>query len=293
MKSSIPMTFGEKTQSDFSFTRIAGEKAYSCREHWHDCFEIISVKEGNFIIHLDGEKYILSCGDIAIIPPRVLHSTASDESYREVYIFGYTENLIYSPDISIFNMKYLAPFRYGGKARHRVLHSEDGNTDKLCRLLEEVSIAYEREDFGRELSIRSKILDIHALICAFYLDSKVSSPLVSGYLTKAQIYIELHIEEDISPYDIADAIHTSYSHLARLTHNAYGFSLSELILRMKLNYAERLMTDSPEASITYVSQRSGFGSASYFTRCFRRVRGITPRAFRTMMNNTNLPSALE
>ena len=288
MESSIPMTFGDKIKSDFSFSRMIGDKEYAVDEHWHDCFEIILVEAGRFKVVLEGTEHILTEGDIVIIPPRILHSTEAMDGYREICVFGYVENLIYSPDLSLINMKYLAPFRYGAGVKYLVLKSDSGKTEGLCRLLIDAMRSYEQDGFERELRIRSKILEIHAQVCSLYLLENTHAYMQDGYLAEAQLYIEKHIGEDISPYDIADAIHLSYSHLCRLIRNAYGCTLSVLILRMKLNYAERLMTDDTSISITEIALQSGFNSASYFTRCFRRMKGISPQKFRSMLNHTNV-----
>lgn len=288
MESSIPMAFGDKIKSDFSFSRTVGAEKYVSDEHWHDCFEIILVKVGSFKVVLEGVEHILTEGDIVIILPRVLHSTEAMGGYREIYVFGYVENLIYSPDLSLINMKYIAPFRYGTGIKYLVLTSDNGKTEDLCRLLIDAMQSYAQDGFERELRIRSKILEIHAQVCRFYLLENTHAYMQGGYLAEAQLYIEQHIGEDISPYDVAGAIHLSYSHLCRLIRNAYGCTLNVLILRMKLNYAERLMTDNTSMSITDIALQAGFNSASYFTRCFRRMKGITPQKFRSMLNHQNV-----
>ena len=45
IKSSIPMSFGDKRGSDFSFSKQTGNSLYECSLHWHDCFEIITVRD--------------------------------------------------------------------------------------------------------------------------------------------------------------------------------------------------------------------------------------------------------
>jgi len=288
MKSSIPMTFGDKIKSDFSFSKVSCDEKYTFSEHWHDCFEIICVQVGSFKVILEGKEHILTQGDIAIISPRILHGTESVDEYCEVCVFGYVENLICSPELSLINMKYLAPFRYGTGVKYFVLPSEKEETKGLYQLLMDAMQVYNQDNFERELHIRSKILDIHARVCSIFLANNTIVPVQDSYLTDAQRYIEHHICEDISPYEIADTIHISYSHLSRLVRNAYGCSLGTLILRMKLDHAERLMTDDSSASITDIALQSGFNSASYFTRCFHRMKGITPQKFRSMLNRMGI-----
>ena len=116
IRSSVPMTFGEKAQEDFSVSHLQGEAAYRCGAHWHDCFELILVQKGIFTVILDGVPVELAAGDLAVIPPHLLHATAGEVGAYDVLVLGYTEELIYSPEISIANLKFLLPFRWARPA---------------------------------------------------------------------------------------------------------------------------------------------------------------------------------
>jgi len=181
-------------------------------------------------------------------------------------------------------MKYLAPFRYGSDAGSLLLSSKTDPAKNLSAALIDAMDAYEQTGFDRELCVRSKILNIHAQVCGFYLTNRSFACSHDRYLTETQLYIENHIGEDISPYEVADALHISYSHLSRLIRNAYGCTLGTLIIKTKINYAERLMTDASDAGITDIALRSGFNSASYFSKCFHRIKGMSPQKFRSMLN---------
>lgn len=56
MKSSIPMDFGDKLSSDFSFSHQIGDGKYECALHWHDCFEIFAVGGEPMKIMLNDEE---------------------------------------------------------------------------------------------------------------------------------------------------------------------------------------------------------------------------------------------
>lgn len=283
MKSSIPMSFGEKHQHDFSFSSIISESGYFCPEHWHDCFEVIFVREGSLTLVSGKDSIALGRGDIAVLPPYTLHSTDGRDNFLRMDVFGYTENLISSPEISVFNMKYLSIFRHRGEGGYRVLRSGNEKTEEVVYLLDSAMREYETEHFCREILVRAKILELHAALSEIYLDEKSERETISPYLTDTEAYIEAHIGEDISPYEIAAALHVSYSHLSRTISEDTGYPIGELILRMKMNYAERIMTRDKNVSITEIALSVGFNSASYFTRIYRRFRGVTPSAFRKML----------
>ena len=277
------MNFGKKHQPDFSASLQSGDGRFYSRVHWHDCFEIILVKRGRLRLSVYERFEYLDSGDIAIIPPGTLHGTDSKEGFCEFAVFGYTENLIYSPEISVLNAKYLSLFRRA-KDNYRIVRCGDSSASRLGELILATVGECGKNDFQRELRVRSKTLELHGEICGIFMSGERFGGADDSRLTSIELYIEEHISEDISPYRIASHLHISYSHMARLVSGALGYSVGELILRMKLNFAERLMTENPRWGITQISCECGFSSASYFTRCFKRVRGITPLKFKELLS---------
>lgn len=285
MKTTIPLRFGEKHQPDFAFSRQAGDLRFYSKIHWHDAFEIILVKQGKLRISIQKNWEYIYEGDIAILPSGTLHGTDSREGFCEFNTFSYTESLIYSPEISIFNMKYLSIFKRDREG-YRILRSGEPGAEGLKSLLLSAMEEYLSEGFDRELKVRAAILGIHGAICSVYLEDGAQAERTSERLAEAELFIESHLSEDISPSDVAAAMHLSYSHLSRLVTSALGYSLGELIARMKMNWAERLMTEYPAESITAIAMRCGYNSASYFTRTFKKMKGTTPLSYRKMLNGT-------
>ena len=289
MRSSIPLDFGRKDQHDFSFSVTLAKSGCFCPEHWHDCFEIIYVTDGKLRAGVSGEELFVSKGDVLVLPPRTIHIIHAEEKNASIQVFGYTENLIASPEISMFNMKYLSLFFSHGKSCVRAFRAGEGKTEVFVSLLEEALDAYMKEGFCREILVRSKILAVHACLAEMYLEGRKERGESSKYLSDAERYIENNIGRDISPYEIAEALHVSYSHLSRIINEESGYPIGELILRMKINHAESIMTTEKEKGITEIALSVGFNSVSYFTRIFKRMRGVTPSAFRKMLRkNTDI-----
>ena len=285
MRSSIPMTFGDKLESDFSFSHYKGYKDFHYPTHWHDCFEIILVKSGVFTITIENKSHDLAKGDIAILPPITEHSTESDDRNCETFVFGYTKEVIYTPDISIQNMKYIEPLSQGCKRKGYIIRADYDRDSELSNLLISVFHDYEHISYGRELNIRSKILAFHSKICEYFITEKPVDRRYDKYILEAERYIEANIGEDISPYDIASALHISYSHLARVIRSSLGISAVNLITQMKMSYAEKLLLINKDMEITDIASALGFNNAGYFTRQFKKTRGVPPRLFKKISDD--------
>ena len=100
----INLCFGRKNQDDFdlTFQQSDGSRESFYPNHWHDCFEIIYVLSGKFNVTIGEREFQLGAEDIAVIPPLTIHSTRSGIGERfDSIVYGYTESVIYTPDLSI------------------------------------------------------------------------------------------------------------------------------------------------------------------------------------------------
>jgi AraC family transcriptional regulator, dual regulator of chb operon len=71
----------------------------------------------------------------------------------------------------------------------------------------------------------------------------------------------------------------SHGYLARSMQRHHRMTPVEFVTSVRLRHAAALLTSTP-ASVSEVAQRCGFSTQSYFTRCFRRTHGVSPREFR-------------
>jgi AraC family transcriptional regulator len=100
-------------------------------------------------------------------------------------------------------------------------------------------------------------------------------------VTEALAFIHDNYARELSLADIADAVHLSRFHLARLFKQSLGVSPHQYLIRLRVNSAGWLLSaGSDERSVAEVASAVGFADQSHLTRHFKRVTGITPRQFR-------------
>ena len=79
--------------------------------------------------------------------------------------------------------------------------------------------------------------------------------------------------------ELAQAVFQDRSHLFRRTKELLGESPSDLLKRVRLERAVRLLVEG-EGSVAEVAYACGFNSVSHFCRSFRVVNGLTPSEYR-------------
>lgn len=92
-------------------------------------------------------------------------------------------------------------------------------------------------------------------------------------------FIYQNLYNDISLEDICEHINFNSSYVSRVFKKEVGITISEYILKEKIEEAKRLLL-STNYSILEVSVLLHFNDQSYFTKIFKRFTGMTPKKFR-------------
>jgi AraC family transcriptional regulator len=110
--------------------------------------------------------------------------------------------------------------------------------------------------------------------------SSGSSALSGSRLRRVAEYIQQNLDKDLSLAELAAVVYMSPYHFARLFKDSTGVPPHRFVVRQRIARARGVLV-TPELSIAQVSRRVGFRTPSHFTTVFRRVLGVTPRAYRT------------
>lgn len=274
---SINPQFGHKYDGDYFGTLQTGEAGTgNCHTHLHDFFEIIYQIEGNRTYYIKQEKVTLNPGDVVIIPPGTSHSTLLADEYFSAYVYCYIPEIIYSWELSLYNIKYLLAFSEEIPPKRCIFR---GDSELLCEMRNEIKqlMSYDNRP-EMELVARASIIKIHYL--AYNLFGSDCNDLASEFLSSVLRVIENNFDSDISPYYIAEQLHISYSHLCHKLKAEFGTTPNHLIMRYRLAYAEKLLINRRDMSITDISYDIGIKDTSYFIKCFKRYRGVTPMQYR-------------
>ena len=92
-------------------------------------------------------------------------------------------------------------------------------------------------------------------------------------------YVESHFCEKLTVDTVARDMHMSVSGIYKCMHQSYGCTLSEYITEKRIEKAVNLLEEG-ELSIEAVAEAVGFTDAAYFSRRFKKLRGISPLKYR-------------
>ena len=254
--------------------------------HWHDEIELVYIKKGIGIIHVDFSQYTVSAGMIALILPGQLHSIEQFENESMEY-----ENIIFHPNMLISkktdtcNTDFFLPL-LSGTISVPVFYAPDSPCyAEIAACIDANDEICKTNPAGYQLFIKSQLF-----MFFFILFHKCSNriPQKKDYksLEKMKLilkYIDNHYMSKITIADISQETGLSQSQFMKYFKKTMGTSFIEYLNEYRLTMASRLLLSS-DSSILAIAGEVGFENLSYFNRTFKKRFGQTPREYRKLHN---------
>jgi transcriptional regulator GlxA family with amidase domain len=136
-------------------------------------------------------------------------------------------------------------------------------------------LAQEISQYFHHDRIRS---DIESQQMASRLDLAMSAPKLIDVINR----MESNIEVPLSLPSIAQQCKLSLRQMERLFHRYRSLTPSQYYLNLRLSHARQLLLNT-NRSVIDISIATGFPSPSYFSACFRKFFGSSPRKHRSQV----------
>ena len=237
--------------------------------HMHSHMEIVFIrKNGKSKAFADGKSVFLEQNDLFIAFPNQIHY------YQDIITSPEVDILIISPDMcpefkQVFD-KYIpeAP-----------IVKNAGENTRICASVELLTTCSEGEDEYSETLARGALLILLSEIFKEIKLEKVTSHS-SDVLKEILNYCYENYANDISLQKIADDLHLGRYYISRIFNNRLHIGFNAYINSLRIRKACELLK-SGDKTITETAFAVGYNSVRSFNRCFREVRGTSPRKYQT------------
>jgi AraC-like DNA-binding protein len=254
-------------------------------KHWHPELEILYAKENGLILELDSQIYHLEPGEIAFIPPGMIHSALQANQERSTfYAVVFDFSFISSYGMDIVQQQYLEPIRDSPETYIHIFKKGQENHSIIQMGLTQIIEAYEKGKKGFELLIKGEL-------CRFFyylveaineepnVPKKQSDIINSIRIKKILTFINQNYQNKIYLKEIADELAISQQYFCRFFKKNFHMAFNTYLTQYRINRAEVLLQRTM-LSVIDVAVTVGFDSANYFTFVFKEITGKTPSDYR-------------
>lgn len=240
-----------------------------CQDHitrteGYPCPQILYCTKGSGTLVLDGKKLrIPSCSAI-FLPAFYPHE--------------------YYPNEEIWDIRWVVPSGYAagdilkhfGLTEPMVFHLDEVKT--LDHIFRKMHDAIRSDSVFGNYKASGYLYDF---LIEFYriVSAKGTSDKPNSALVKALDYINFNYPASISLDDLCAVSGVSKQYLCLLFKNTLGSRPTEYIAKRRIQAAKELLTGT-DKTVEEIASETGFCTASYFCKLFKRYEGITPTRFK-------------
>lgn len=261
---------------------------YQMPFHWHKEWEILRVKSGTLQILLDNTQFTAKAGDVLLIRGGVLHGGTPTNCVYECFVFD-LYGLFRSFELA---KKHLRPFY-----RQNLLPQEFfvfSPECPVCRIVDQLMHVFSAGQDAQpcdcyELETVACICKLFSRIITSGCYTKPSADTYEGNYRIDRIktvleYIEAHYNASLSLEDLAGVVGMNPQYFCRIFASLTHQTPMDYVNFYRIEHAAYLL-DNTDYPIITVSSECGFSESSYFTKVFKKYKGMTPREYRNANNH--------
>lgn len=242
------------------------EKGYTWGPGIRDHYLIHLIVSGRGSYTVNNQVYTITAGDVFISKPNQLITYSADDAEPwEYYWVGFNGSCAN-------RLVGLLPF----KENEPVHHCQDIDAMKL--LLSNVFSASGTSAKNEAVMVGYLYIFIAQLMVEASPNESRTAINGSKYVMNAIKYIQFNYSRDISIDDIAKSVGVSRSHLYRVFINNAGKSPIDYLTEYRINEACFLLKNSG-LSIAEIAISVGFFDQFYFSRVFKKSKGVPPSRY--------------
>ncbi len=245
--------------------------------HWHDELEIFVLDSGQCKAELNGTHFTLSKGEGCFVNQDILHSFEAITKEAHFRSFVFHSSFISGIAGSVFDLNYISPLLSQGSP-FLIFHPE--KDQNYFHAFNDAFDACKQEESGYEFQLRHALSNI-LLYCIKANDSPKSntSILINHRIKQMILWIDDHIEDDISTAHIAKQCNLCVRECQRCFEKALNLSPMEYVRQKRILKAAEWLKQT-DMQITEIANRLHFSSSSHFIKVFKEKVGCTPVHYR-------------
>jgi AraC-like DNA-binding protein len=266
----------------------------------HDHFEVFLVHSGQITFQLQQHFYSMIEGDLIIINSTQYHKVhpvaSSSASDLDAVLLHFQPEWIRNSGNSGEEMEYLMPFLQQDCNFPHVIPCQTGIPAQIYDLIQQIASELPASTRRARLSVKTYLRMILIKLLNHYAVYRSHEDVFDMKRRRLERlrplfnYLDQHFSEPIGLEAAASIVNMSQSHFLHFFKQVTGQSFVNYLNQFRIARAQALLA-STDMSIAEVSQEVGFCDQSYFGQVFRKFLHMTPREYKSHLENKMSPPA--
>lgn len=253
--------------------------------HCHDFYELYIHLNGAKYYCIDENVYQIEPNQLMIVPPFTMHGHIGSHTpvnYERAFLY-ITPSLLKSAGANVMDLDSFLS-KCGSRKQYQHLMSAEDAQNCTFLIKEMMAGLNDTTPMGR-FSNYSKMLSFLQIVCnTVQLSSSEAQPVVVNEpMQEVLSYINEHFTQPLKLENLAHQFGISVSYLSHEFGKYTGRSVYDYILYRRVLQAKEMINSG--VNLNETAYRCGFGDYSSFLRCFKKMSGMSPNAYRKMTNN--------
>lgn len=256
---------------------------HMAENHFHYYYELFFVRQGTCRFFINNALYDLHGGDYLIIPPHMVHYNRYLTNCTRITIYFKESDLnngaSFLPDLS---ERFFCLVLVHIPAAYREMFDHICDSMLQEEKVDDASTRMMMEFYLKQFFVNS---ERH---CIFHYETTLSSRADAGdeSILDAAKYISENYGLHITLSEMADRAGLSPTYFSKKFRAVTGMGMKEYLSYVRLEHASSELL-STNHSVTDVAIDCGFSDSNYFKDAFKKMYGISPRAYRTERGKTD------
>ena len=254
---------------------------YVMNVHWHREFEIIRISSGTFSAYLNDTEILLEQGDVLFVECNCLHRGQPHNCVYECIVVDL--KMLSTQKNSIID-QYISEI-IDSKINIKSLTSK--SNCEIYKIVNELFVTLNTENPYYELTVCSLLFN---LISQMYSYGYISNPKYAHSNKQVEQigmvidWINQNLKEPINSKKLSEISNLNFNYLCKIFKNFTGQTIMQYVNEQRI---ERACYDiaKKNKSVTDAAFGNGFNDLSYFTKTFKRYKGMSPREFKAFIKN--------
>ena len=238
--------------------------------HGHHHFLLTLITEGMGVQTLNGRDILFQPDDVFFLSPADFHkNTLREGESFSYYGLKFSYELLDDRLAELCALDQLPMYMHLGETEAKIAK------DVFRQLINECNQGEDR--LGSKVYQQALAEQLIILVLRQCLPEEKIRP--AAFVNRALGYLHSHFSEPITVAEAAAYVGYTPNYFNTCFREQIGIPFGEYLRQMRLGYGENLLRSS-QMPVTEVAYESGFGSLSYFSRCFCKQYGISPQEYR-------------